>query len=142
MNLFRFVVNPNDFAQSVENIFHLSFLIRDGKVALETNAEGEPQICKSFALLAYIIVLTSPICQTFANHLMMKTTLRVSRNVKLFLNLTWRLGGYRSFPCLITCLALNMRMFLQRAIEVFNITKSTIPQRPKSKVRLGDKWYG
>ncbi|KAK7053403.1 hypothetical protein VNI00_004029 [Paramarasmius palmivorus] len=44
INLFRFVVNPNDFAQSVENLFYLSFLIRDGKVAMETNAEGEPVI--------------------------------------------------------------------------------------------------
>ncbi|KIY67157.1 hypothetical protein CYLTODRAFT_376616 [Cylindrobasidium torrendii FP15055 ss-10] len=45
VNLFRFVINPEDFAQSVENLFHLSFLIRDGKVALETTEEtGEPVI--------------------------------------------------------------------------------------------------
>uniref|UniRef100_D8QC04 Non-structural maintenance of chromosomes element 4 n=1 Tax=Schizophyllum commune (strain H4-8 / FGSC 9210) TaxID=578458 RepID=D8QC04_SCHCM len=35
VNLFEFVINPEDFAQSVENIFYLSFLIRDGKVAFE-----------------------------------------------------------------------------------------------------------
>lgn len=46
VNLFKFVVNPNDFAQSVENIFYLSFLIRDGKVAFETQ-DGEPVICKT-----------------------------------------------------------------------------------------------
>lgn len=46
INIFRFVVNPNDFAQSVENIFYLSFLIRDGKVAFETNEDGEPVVCK------------------------------------------------------------------------------------------------
>jgi len=45
INIFQFVVNPNDFAQSVENIFYLSFLIRDGKVAFETQ-EGEPMICE------------------------------------------------------------------------------------------------
>jgi len=45
VNLFKFVVNPEDFAQSVENIFYLSFLIRDGKVAFETQ-DGEPVICK------------------------------------------------------------------------------------------------
>ncbi|KIM40209.1 hypothetical protein M413DRAFT_446375 [Hebeloma cylindrosporum] len=43
VNLFKFVVNPKDFAQSVENIFYLSFLIRDGRVAFETQ-EGEPVI--------------------------------------------------------------------------------------------------
>ncbi|KAJ7178410.1 Nse4 C-terminal-domain-containing protein, partial [Mycena crocata] len=41
INLFKFVINPNDFAQSVENIFYLSFLIRDGKVALETQEDGQ-----------------------------------------------------------------------------------------------------
>ncbi|TFL04824.1 Nse4 C-terminal-domain-containing protein [Pterulicium gracile] len=44
VNLFRFVVNPNNFAQSVENIFYLSFLIRDGKVALELSDSGEPEL--------------------------------------------------------------------------------------------------
>ncbi|EIN11513.1 hypothetical protein PUNSTDRAFT_62925 [Punctularia strigosozonata HHB-11173 SS5] len=45
VNLFRFFINPNDFGQSVENLFHLSFLIRDGKCALETDeSTGEPMI--------------------------------------------------------------------------------------------------
>ncbi|THH19961.1 hypothetical protein EW146_g1321 [Bondarzewia mesenterica] len=44
VNLFKFVVNPNDFAQSVENIFHLSFLIRDGVCAMEIKPDGEPII--------------------------------------------------------------------------------------------------
>ncbi|KAJ7076374.1 Nse4 C-terminal-domain-containing protein [Mycena belliarum] len=44
INLFKFVINPNDFAQSVENIFYLSFLIRDGKVALEIDEDGQVMI--------------------------------------------------------------------------------------------------
>ncbi|KAJ7703075.1 Nse4 C-terminal-domain-containing protein [Mycena rosella] len=44
INLFKFVINPDDFAQSVENIFYLSFLIRDGKVALETDEDGQVMI--------------------------------------------------------------------------------------------------
>ncbi|KAF9474541.1 hypothetical protein BDN70DRAFT_815509 [Pholiota conissans] len=43
INIFKFIINPDDFAQSVENIFYLSFLIRDGKAAFE-NVEGEPII--------------------------------------------------------------------------------------------------
>ncbi|KAK7052911.1 hypothetical protein VNI00_004231 [Paramarasmius palmivorus] len=42
INLFRFFINPNDFAQSVENLFYLSFLIRDGKVAM--NVEVDEQV--------------------------------------------------------------------------------------------------
>lgn len=45
VNLFRFVINPNDFAQSVENLFYLSFLIRDGECALEIEDDGEPVVC-------------------------------------------------------------------------------------------------
>ncbi|KAK1224592.1 hypothetical protein PQX77_012487 [Marasmius sp. AFHP31] len=45
VNIFRFIINPNDFAQSVENLFYLSFLIRDGLVAYETSEDtGEPII--------------------------------------------------------------------------------------------------
>lgn len=47
INLFRFIINPEDFAQSVENLFHLSFLIRDGMCSLETNDDGEPMISES-----------------------------------------------------------------------------------------------
>ncbi|KAF9650575.1 hypothetical protein BDM02DRAFT_3111832 [Thelephora ganbajun] len=43
VNLFKFIINPNDFAQSVENLFYLSFLIRDGSCSLEVE-KGEPVI--------------------------------------------------------------------------------------------------
>jgi hypothetical protein len=45
VNLFRFIINPDDFAQSVENMFHLSFLIRDGECAMEIE-DGEPVVCE------------------------------------------------------------------------------------------------
>jgi len=44
INLFRFIINPNDFGQSVENLFYLSFLIRDGSCALQISEDGEPEI--------------------------------------------------------------------------------------------------
>ncbi|KAH9485011.1 Non-structural maintenance of chromosome element 4 [Psilocybe cubensis] len=43
VNIFEFVINPNDFAQSVENVFYLSFLIRDGQAAFETR-DGVPVV--------------------------------------------------------------------------------------------------
>ena len=43
INLFRFIINPNDFGQSVENLFYLSFVIRDGRCAMDFS-KGEPMI--------------------------------------------------------------------------------------------------
>jgi hypothetical protein len=42
--LFDFILNPQSFAQSVENMFYTSFLVRDGKVALEMDEDGIPVI--------------------------------------------------------------------------------------------------
>jgi len=44
VNLFKFIINPDDYAQSVENLFYLSFLIRDGSCSLDVES-GEPKIC-------------------------------------------------------------------------------------------------
>ncbi|GLB37537.1 putative binding domain of Nse4/EID3 to Nse3-MAGE [Lyophyllum shimeji] len=103
INIFKFVINPNDFAQSVENIFYLSFLIRDGKVAFETTKDGEP----------VVFTCEQPTDQDYAGGLMKR------QKVFEFDMAIWK-----------------------RAIEVFDITKSTIPQRPPARTKLGDKWYG
>lgn len=42
--LFDFILNPQSFAQSVENLFYTSFLVRDGRVALEMDEDGIPVI--------------------------------------------------------------------------------------------------
>jgi len=102
INIFKFIVNPNDFAQSVENIFYLSFLIRDGKVAFET-MDGEPVIYR---------------CDQ-PNEKDYEEGLKKRQMVLEFDMATWK-----------------------RAIEVFNITDSMIPQRPPARTKLGDKWYG
>ncbi|KAK9471946.1 Nse4 C-terminal-domain-containing protein [Dipodascopsis tothii] len=44
LELFRFVLNPRDFAQSVENLFYLSFLVRDGVVRVDTDLRGVPMV--------------------------------------------------------------------------------------------------
>ncbi|KAJ2847731.1 hypothetical protein J3B02_004102 [Coemansia erecta] len=43
INLFHLVINPESFAQSVENIFFVSFLIRDGKAYIDDQS-GQPMI--------------------------------------------------------------------------------------------------
>ncbi|KAK8005217.1 hypothetical protein PG990_011254 [Apiospora arundinis] len=40
IDLLRFVVNPKSFGQTVENMFYVSFLIRDAKIRLEIDEDG------------------------------------------------------------------------------------------------------
>src|SRR5436190_12057148 len=52
INLFEFIVNPESFGQTVENMFYLSFLIRDGKASIDDES-GQPIL--SMCILIYII---------------------------------------------------------------------------------------
>ncbi|CUM54557.1 uncharacterized protein AC631_05349 [Debaryomyces fabryi] len=44
VNFFKFFINPNSFAQSIENLFFTSFLIKDARLKLYLNEEGIPII--------------------------------------------------------------------------------------------------
>ena len=46
VNLFRLFINPDSFAQSVENLFYTSFLVKEGRVSLDVKDDGEIMICK------------------------------------------------------------------------------------------------
>lgn len=41
VNFFRLVVNPDDFGQTVENCFYLSFLINQGQAGIYVKKDGE-----------------------------------------------------------------------------------------------------
>lgn len=43
-NLFDFVINPHSFSQTVENMFYVSFLIREGKAGVEMDDDGLPSL--------------------------------------------------------------------------------------------------
>ena len=41
INFFRLVINPDDYGQTVENIFYTSFLVKDGRAGIEVKKDGE-----------------------------------------------------------------------------------------------------
>lgn len=56
--LFEFCVNPKSFGQTVENLFYVSFLIRDGSVGLSVDGRGLPTLCMSFLhFLSFVFLL-------------------------------------------------------------------------------------
>ncbi|VDN27570.1 unnamed protein product [Cylicostephanus goldi] len=42
VDFYSFVIDPNDFATSVENMFYVSFLVKDGRVRLALGENGLP----------------------------------------------------------------------------------------------------
>ena len=41
---FHLLMDPNSFAKSVENMFHFTFLIKDGRVGIKIGEDGLPYI--------------------------------------------------------------------------------------------------
>jgi len=48
-SLFDYVVNPQSFGQTVENLFYVSFLIKEGAVGVQPDEEGLPTLGMFFA---------------------------------------------------------------------------------------------
>lgn len=46
VSLFHFCINPKSFGQSVENLFYVSFLVRDGTVGLSVDSREIPTLRK------------------------------------------------------------------------------------------------
>jgi len=44
INLFEFVINPKSFAQTIENIFYLSFSVRDARAKIQDDENGLPVV--------------------------------------------------------------------------------------------------
>ncbi|QLG72438.1 hypothetical protein HG535_0D01460 [Zygotorulaspora mrakii] len=42
INLYEFIIDPISFSKSVENLFYASFLVKEGRVVMEEDAQGFP----------------------------------------------------------------------------------------------------
>ncbi|KAG0202844.1 nuclear protein [Mortierella sp. GBA30] len=125
VNLFELVVNPESFGQTVENIFYLSFLVRDGKASIQEEDMDDPnrgqydddderREPREGANIQPMVQLTeAPTAEDYAGGLLKK---QMVMEIDMA---TWR-----------------------ELIEVYNIRKPMIPtRRNKENVEKG-KWYG
>ena len=61
--LFRFAIDPDSYVNTIENFFHVSFLIKENKASLRTDAEGNAVLGKSLKPLPFcILLLASLVC--------------------------------------------------------------------------------
>ena len=51
INLFEFVINPRSYGQTIENIFYLSFSVRDARAKITMDRHGLP-------IVSYVDALT------------------------------------------------------------------------------------
>lgn len=64
INLFKFIINPESYTQTVENIFFTSFLIKDRRAAIDYDDNDEPYICKAGECLSFDYPADSYLKQT------------------------------------------------------------------------------
>ncbi|KAF9911457.1 nuclear protein [Linnemannia zychae] len=121
VNLFELVINPESFGQTVENIFYLSFLVRDGKASiLEVDmadpslGDDETWVPAEGANLQPMVELTEvPTAEDYQGGLLKK-------QMVLEIDMaTWR-----------------------HLIDVYDIRETMIPTRISRETQEKGKWYG
>lgn len=123
VSLFEFAVNPHSFAQTVENLFYVSFLVKDGYVQLGFDDNGLPTIRK-LAPQHHTVMIANASSGTAEP----KTT-----------NEQYEQGTARHQAIF----SLDYATW-QKLIKAFDITDSMIPTREDdSTARVADRgWYG
>lgn len=119
-NYLKFVTNPTSFSQTVENIFYVSFLIRNALAEID-DSTGEPMLSKSclywIRLKTHLFMILG-ICSP-------PTEDQIADGVTK------------------SQLIMNMDMALWKEIVyTYNLQSSVIPTRTRSPLAVtGTKWY-
>ncbi|KAH8090648.1 Nse4 C-terminal-domain-containing protein [Filobasidium floriforme] len=51
VNFYEWIINPESFSETVENLFYTSFLVREGKLVIDIDDEGIPRLYDALAPL-------------------------------------------------------------------------------------------
>lgn len=131
----KFVVNPHSYAQTIENMFYFSFLVKEGKAAIEIEEEegelqGEAIACMSLSSpLDWITDKRMKVRCEAANETDIANGATKSQIVTTFDIASWKV-------ILPSFSARSMLMDQQAVIEAYEITESIIPDRaPKGQMR-------
>lgn len=129
IDLVRFCLNPKSFGQTVENIFYVSFLIRDGHVAVNYEENGLPSLGEFFLCICA--------CGTFFGVQLIRSLVASSDSIS---NVSAESkAGTRKYQAV---LSIDMPLW-RDLIETFNIKESMIEHRKESQSQgPGAKgWY-
>lgn len=129
IDLVRFCINPKSFGQTVENIFCVSFLIRDGHVAVNYEENGLPSLGESFSCIYA--------CGSCFGALLIRLSVASSDNIS---NVSAESkAGTRKYQAV---LSIDMPLW-RELIETFDIKESMIEHRKESQSQgPGAKgWY-
>lgn len=90
VNFFKLVINPDDFGQTVENVFYASFLIKDGTAGIHVDENGLI-IIRKLSIHVDIGVAIELICQELPPETS-STRTRTQSRVKQSLSSIWTHG--------------------------------------------------